>query len=97
MEGEVQCEIADGEKSCSTITTPKNYRLDYTQKSFEFSGLFYPTKGVGGKRYDPCVMQRRRCFGKGTVPFFLTIWLFFGIKFVRFLGGLLGELGVHLP
>ena len=41
--------------------------------SFEVSGLFYPTKGVGGKRYDPCVMQRRRWFGKGDS---FKIWQF---------------------
>ena len=27
---------------------------------------FYPTKGVGGKRYDLGVMQRGRWFGKGN-------------------------------
>ena len=49
----------------------KTYRLMGTQMmgwkgftSFEFSGLFYPTKGVGGKRYDLGVMQRRRWVGK---------------------------------
>ena len=41
--------------------------------SFEVSGLFYPTKGVGGKRYDPCVMHRRRWFGKGDS---FKIWQF---------------------
>ena len=58
--------------------------------SFEFSGLFYPTKGVGGKRYDPCVMQRRRWFGKGGLLLNMAI---FGI-YIRFLGYTLHLLGL---